>query len=144
MRFRWVWPWAALLLFPLPSLGQEPGLTIDEALAIAREQAPDVVLAKGRIAEAQARQTQAGRRFQENPALEVNGGYRRDRRAEDDHLDFEAAISQGLYGRERRSARMAGAQAALERTEAELDEARRLLLRDVWTTFVRASMAGER
>ncbi len=144
MRFRRVWPWAALLLFPLPGLGQERVLTIDEALALAREQAPDVVLAKGRIAEARARQTQAGRRFQENPALEVNGGYRRDRRAEDDHLDFEAAISQDLYGRERRSARIAGAQAALERTEAELDEARRLLLRDVWTTFVRASMAGER
>jgi len=141
MRFRRVWPWAALLLFPLPGFGQERILTIDEALALAREQAPDIVLAKGRIAEARARQAAAGRRFEENPNLEVNGGYRR---AEDDHIDFEAAISQGLYGRERRSARMAGAQAALERAEAELDEARRLLLRDVWTTFVRASMAGDR
>ncbi|HEX5719200.1 MAG TPA: TolC family protein [Thermoanaerobaculia bacterium] len=116
-------------------------MTIDEALALAREQTPDVVLAKGRIAEARARQAAAGRRFEENPNLEVNGGYRR---AEDDHLDFEAAISQGLYGRERRSARVAGAQAALERAEAELDEARRLLLRDVWTVFVRAAAAGDR
>ncbi len=141
MRFRRVWPWAALLLLPLPCLGQERVLTIDEALVLAREQTPNVVLAKGRIAEAQARQAQAGRRFQENPSLEVNGGYRR---AEDDHLDFEAAVSQGLYGRERRSARIAGAQAALERAEAELDEARRLLLREVWTAFVRASIAGDR
>ena len=137
MRFRRVWPWAALLLFPLPGLG----LTIEEALALAREQAPDIVLAKGRIEEARARQAQAGRRFQENPALEVNGGYRR---AEDDHLDFEAAVSQSLYDRKRRTARVAGAQAALERAEAELDEARRVLLREVWTTFVRASIAGER
>lgn len=137
MRFRRVWPWAALLLCPLPGLG----LTIEEALALAREQAPDIVLAKGRIEEARARQAAAGRRFQENPSLEVNGGYRR---AEDDHLDFEAAISQGLYGRERRSARAAGAQAALEGAEAELDEARRVLLREVWTTFVRASAAGDR
>src|SRR5688572_3440599 len=139
MRFRWVWPWAALLLFSLPGLGQEKVLTMEEALALAREQAPGVVLAKGRIEEARARQAAAGRRFQENPSLEVNGGYRR---AEDDHLDFEAAISQGLYDRERRTARVAGAQAALERAEAELDEARRLLLRDVWTAFIRASAAG--
>src|SRR5687767_10965982 len=137
MRFRW----AVLLLFSLPGHAQERVLTIDEALAIAREQAPGIMLARGRIEEARARQTQAGRRFQENPALEVNGGYRR---AEDDHLDFEAAISQGLYGRERRAANIAGAQAALERAEAELDEARRVLLREVWTTFVRASVAGDR
>lgn len=141
MRLRWMWPWAALCLYALPGFGQERVLTIDEALALAREQAASVVLAKGRIEEARARQTQAGRRFQENPALEVNGGYRR---AEDDHLDFEAAISQGLYDRNRRAARIAGAQAAVERAEAELDEARRLLLRDVWTTFFRALIAMDR
>src|SRR6185436_10315989 len=118
MSLRCVWPWAALCLYALPGLGQERVLTIDEALSLAREQAGSVVLAKGRIEEARARQTQAGRRFQENPALEVNGGYRR---AEEDHLDFEAAISQGLYDRNRRAARVAGAQAALERAEAELD-----------------------
>jgi cobalt-zinc-cadmium efflux system outer membrane protein len=141
MRLRWMWPWAALCLYALPGLGQERVLTIDEALALAREQAASVVLAKGRIEEARARQIQAGRRFQENPALEVNGGYRR---AEDDHLDFEAAISQGLYDRNRRTARVAGAQAALERAEAELDDARRLLQRDVWTAFFRALVAMDR
>lgn len=141
MRLRWLWPWAALCLYALPGFGQERALTIDEALALAREQAAGVALAKGRIEEARARQTQAGRRFQENPALEVNGGYRR---AEDDHLDFEAAISQGLYDRNRRAARIAGAQAAVERAEAELDDARRLLQRDVWTAFFRALIAMDR
>jgi outer membrane protein, heavy metal efflux system len=141
MRLRWMWPWAALCLCALPGFGQERALTIDEALALAREQAASVVLAKGRIEEARARQAQAGRRFQENPALEVNGGYRR---AEDDHLDFEAALSQGLYDRNRRAARVAGAQAAVERAEAELDDARRLLLRDVWTTFFRGLNAMDR
>jgi cobalt-zinc-cadmium efflux system outer membrane protein len=130
-----------LCLYALPGFGQERALTIDEALALAREQAAGVALAKGRIEEARARQTQAGRRFQENPALEVNGGYRR---AEDDHLDFEAAISQGLYDRNRRAARIAGAQAAVERAEAELDDARRLLQRDVWTAFFRALIAMDR
>ncbi|HWM92453.1 MAG TPA: TolC family protein [Thermoanaerobaculia bacterium] len=141
MRLRWVWPWAALLLYPLPGYGQERVLTIDEALALAREQAASVVLAKGRIEEARARQAQAGRRFQENPALEVNGGLRR---AEDEHFDFEAAVSQDLYSGSRRTARLAGTRAALERAEAELEDARRLLLRDVWTTFVRVVAAQER
>ena len=141
MRFRWVWPWAALFLYAFPGLSQERVLTIDEALALARERAADVALARGRVEEARARQAQAGRRFQENPELEVNGGYRR---AEDDHFDFEAAVSQGLYAGSRRAARLAGAQAGLDRAEAGLAEVRRLLLRDVWTAFVRVLAAGER
>lgn len=141
MRFRRVRPWAALLLLPLPGFGQERVPTIEEALAQARERAAEVVLARGRVEEARARLAQAGRRFQENPDLEVNGGYRR---AEDDHLDFEAALSQGLDDGRRRAARVAGAQAALERAEAELDEVRRRLGRDAWSAFVRARIAADR
>lgn len=141
MRIRSVWPWATLFLCALPALGQGRVLTLDEALALAREQGASVVLARGRVEEARARQTQAGRRFQENPALEVNGGYRR---AEDDFLDFEAAVSQGLDAGKRRTARLAGTGAALDRAEAELDDARRLLVRDVWTTFVRILGARDR
>lgn len=141
MRLRWVWLWAALCLYALPGLSQERVLTIDEALALARERAADVALAQGRIAEARARQTQAGRRFQENPELEVNGGYRS---AEEGYFDFETAVSQNLYAGRRRAARLVGAQAALDRAEAELAEVRRLLLRDVWTAFVRVLVAGDR
>jgi cobalt-zinc-cadmium efflux system outer membrane protein len=136
-----MWPWAALCLYAIPGFGQERVLTIDEALALARERAASVVLAQGRTEEARARQAQAGRRFQENPEVEVNGGYRR---AEDDFLDFEAAVTQSLYPGRQRAARLAGTQAALDRAEAEVAEARRLLLRDVWTTFVRALVAGDR
>lgn len=141
MRFRWVWPWAALCLCAFPGSGQERVLTIDEALALARERAVSVVLAQGRIEEARARQAQAGRRFQDNPAVEIQGGYRR---AEEDFLDFEAAVTQGLYPGRQRAARLAGTQAALDRAEAEVAEARRLLLRDVWTTFTQAQADGER
>jgi cobalt-zinc-cadmium efflux system outer membrane protein len=141
MRFRWMWPWAALCLCAIPGFGQERVLTIDEALALARERAASVVLAQGRIEEARVRQVQAGRRFQNNPTVEVNGGYRR---AEDDFLDFEAAVTQDLYSGRQRAARLAGTQAALDRAEADVAEARRLLLRDVWTTFVRALVAGDR
>ena len=145
MRLRWVWPWAILCLYALPGLGQDLGqdriLTIDEALALGRERAADVALARGRIEEARARQVQAGRRFQDNPELEVNGGYRR---AEDDYFDFDAAVSQSLYAGRGRAARVAGAQAGLDRAEAELAEVRRLLLRDVWTAFVRVLVADDR
>ena len=141
MRFRWMWPWAALCLCAVPGFGQERVLTIDEALALARERGADVVLVRGRIEEARARQAQAGRRFQENPTVEVNGGYRH---AEDDFLDFEATASQDLYAGRLRAARLAARQAGLELAEAELEEARRLLLRDVWTTFVQIQVAHDR
>ncbi|HEX6904214.1 MAG TPA: TolC family protein [Thermoanaerobaculia bacterium] len=141
MKLRWLWPWAAFFLYALPGLGQERVLTIDEALALARERAADVALARGRVEEARARQAQAGRRFQENPELEVNGGYRR---AEDDYFDFDATLSQSLFGGRRRDARLAGTQAALDRAEAELAEVRRQLLRDVWTTFTRVLAARDR
>lgn len=116
-------------------------MTIDEALALARERAASSVLAQGRIEEARARQAQAGRRFQENPTAEINGGYRR---AEEDFLDFEAAVTQDLDAGRKRAARLAAAQAGLDRAEADRAEALRVLLRDVWTTFGRALAAGER
>jgi len=114
---------------------------MDEALALARERGAGVILARGRIEEARARREQAGRRFQESPVLEVNGGYRR---AEADFFDFEAALSQELDAGRQRAARLAGRQASVDRAEAELAEARRLLLRDVGAAFARAWAAGER
>ena len=144
MSFCRVWLWAALLGCALPLMGQEGQareLTLEEALSLAREQGVSVVLARGRVEEARARQVQAGRRFQENPVAEVNGGYRR---AEDDFFDFEMAVSQGFDPGRRRSARVAGARAAVERAEAEVEEARRLLLREVRTAFVRQLAAEER
>jgi len=141
MRLRWVWPWAALWFCAFPAIGQERALTMDEALALASERGAGVIRAAGRIEEARARQEQAGRRFQESPALEVNGGYRR---AEDDFFDFEAALTQDLDAGRQRAARLAGSRASVERAEAELAEARRLLARDVGAAFVRARVAGDR
>src|SRR3954469_25460722 len=131
MKFRWLWPWAALSLCALPAWCQDKTprvLTLEEAMALARERGRTVILARGRIEEARARQAQAGRRFQENPVLEGDGGYRR---GDEGFFDFAAVVTQGLYARGRRSARVAGARAAVDRAEAELAEARRLLLREV-------------
>src|SRR3954471_24715104 len=103
MKFRWLWPWAALSLCALPAWCQDKTprvLTLEEALALARERGGTVILARGRIEEARARQAQAGRRFQDNPTLEIDGGYRR---AGDNFFDFEAAVTQGLDAGRRRS-----------------------------------------
>src|SRR3954469_7150726 len=131
MRFRWLWPWAALSLCAVPAASQEQAarnLSLEEALALARDRGRTVLLARGGIEEAKARRAQAGRRFQDDPVLEADGGYRR---AGADFLDFEATVTQELYSGRRRSARLAGTRAALDLAEAELAEARRLLLRDV-------------
>lgn len=141
MKLRWA-VWLLLCAAPgVPGLGQERSLTLEEALALARERGAGIAVARGRIEEARARQAQAGRRFQENPVLEVESG---PRFGDGTALDFAASLSQGLDSGRRRSARLAGSQAALERAEADLDEARRLLLRDVWTAFTRVRMEQDR
>lgn len=142
MRSRRAWPVAVFLLCALPGQGQERALTLDDALALARGRAYDVVLARGRLEEARAFEARAGRRFQENPVLEATAGGRR--AAEDDFLDFETALSQGLDSRARRTARRAEARSATELALAELARAERRLVRDAGSGFVRALLAGER
>lgn len=141
MKLRRVWPWAAFLLCALPGQSQERVLTLEEALALARQRAADIVLARGRLDEARALQARAGRRFQENPVLEVTGG---SRHAEDDFFDFETALSQGLDSGPRRTARLAEARGAVELAEAGVAEAERRLLRQAWTGFALAVLAGDR
>jgi cobalt-zinc-cadmium efflux system outer membrane protein len=143
MRRRWPRLWAALFFMTLPAWGQGMVLTLDEALKLARDRGTGVALAKGRVEEALARETQAGRRFQENPSVELNGGYRH-RRTEGDFLDFEAMLSQGLYAGPQRSARVMGARASTDRARAELADVQRLVLRDVWSVFARILTAQDR
>ncbi|HVR99872.1 MAG TPA: TolC family protein, partial [Thermoanaerobaculia bacterium] len=118
MRHRFAWLWAALLLLPSLGAAQERVLTLEEALSLARQRGVSTTLARGRIEEARIRSLRAGRRFQENPVLEVGGGPRR--AEEDDFFDYEVGISQGFEPGGRREARVAGAAAAISRAEAEL------------------------
>jgi cobalt-zinc-cadmium efflux system outer membrane protein len=142
MRFRLVGLLVPLLLLPAVGRGQERALTLEGALRLARERGAALALARGRLEEARARQVRAGRRFQENPVLEVGGGYRS--ADEGDFLDFEASLGQDLSSGSRRAARRAGAGAAVERAEAELAETERGLLRDVRLAFTRAVAGRER
>jgi outer membrane protein, heavy metal efflux system len=142
MRFRFTGLLVPLLLLPSVGRGQERALTLEGALRLARERGAILALARGRLEEARARQVRAGRRFQENPVLEAEGGYRS--ADEGDFFDFETSVSQDLSSGRRRAARKAGAGAAVERAEAELAEAERGLLRDVRLAFTRAVAGRER
>jgi len=146
MRLRFVWPWATLFLWAClggedPAVGQPLTLTLDQALATARDAGVGAALARGRVEEARARRLRAARRFQENPVLEVDGGYRR---ADESFFDYAVDVTQGLESGARRKARLDGADAGVERAEAEAGEARRLLLREVALVFSRAVAARER
>ena len=142
MRCRWPRLGAALLFVPLCAWGQTRVLTLEEALELARAQGPGVALARGRVEEALAREAQAGRRYQENPSLELGGGRRH--RAGDDFVDFEAVVSQSLDPGPQRSARLAGARASTDRARAELADLQRLRLRDVWSVFARLLTSRDR
>ncbi len=139
MRGLWVWLGAAWLFAAVPSWSQERALTLEQALELARERGAAVALAGGRVEEARARQAQAGRRFQQEPVVELNGGHRR---ADEDFFDFEAAVTQDLDAAGRRAARRVGAQAALERAEANLADVQRRLVQEAGAAFLRA--LGER
>ncbi|HYH45956.1 MAG TPA: TolC family protein [Thermoanaerobaculia bacterium] len=136
---------AALTARPaLPETGQQGAWTLEEALARAREAGADAALARGRLEEARIREARTGRRFQENPVLELNAGHRRADAGDSDFFDFDAAVTQNLEAGGRRAARRAGAQAAVERAQAELDEAGRRLAGGVAAAFLRALEARDR
>ena len=131
----------AALLFPSFLLAQGDPLTLPEALTQARGRAATVLAAGGQVEEARARLLPASLRFRENPVVELGGGHRQ---AERTFTDFEIGISQGFEPEARRRARIAGAEAALEVAQAELEEVRRTYLGEVATVFVRGLAAEER
>jgi outer membrane protein, heavy metal efflux system len=156
MKLRFVRPCAVLVLGALaalpalperpetPATAQQGTWTLEEALARARETGADVALARGRLEEARVREARAGRRFQENPVLELDAGHRRAHSGDRDFFDFDAAVTQNLEAGGLRAARRAGAQAAVERAQAELDEAGRRLAGQVAAAFLRALEARDR
>jgi cobalt-zinc-cadmium efflux system outer membrane protein len=142
MRCRGPRLWAALCFLSLPAWGQTRILTLEDALELARTRGAEVALAGGRVEEALAREARAGRRFQENPTVELDGGRRH--RSGDEFLDFEASLAQGLDSGARRAARLAGARALADQARAELADARRLRLREVWSLFARLLAGRDR
>jgi len=117
-------------------------LTFAQALAQARERAPAVLIARARIDEARGRLAGARVRFRENPTIDAATG---PRFTEAGTLnDVDLGISQIFETGGQRSARIAGAQAAISAETASAADAARIAVRDVALAFARAVHAQER
>ncbi len=133
---------AIVLLWPLLGTAQENALTLEQTLALARERAPTILSARARIDEARGRLTGASVLLRDNPVVETAVGPRTSERGT--FLDTDVGVHQTFELGGRRSARIAGGQAGVDRATAGSDDAARRLLRDVAVTFYRALYAQER
>jgi cobalt-zinc-cadmium efflux system outer membrane protein len=134
---------AAAFLLSQGSGAQEslPALTLEQALARAREHAPLLRAARLRVEEARGRLAGASLRLRENPVVEAAAGRRDTGSASEEEL--ELGFSQTFETGGRRDARIASANAAIERAAAEAESAERRLLRDVAVGFHEALHARE-
>lgn len=121
---------------------QGRAMTLAEVLTRAREQAPRVVSARLALDEARARLTGASMKVRNNPELDAWVGNRSG--ADDRFTDFAFGLAQGFEPGARRSARLAGAHAAMAQGTAGVEEMTRTALRDAAAAYHRAVHAGDR
>jgi len=133
---------ALLITWPRCTEAEESGLTLEQALARARERAPAIAAAKGRIDEARGRLVGASVLLRDNPEIEGSAGARITDHGE--LLEGSFGIRQLFELGGRRSARIAGASAAIERESADSADVTRRVLRDTATAFWDALHAVER
>jgi outer membrane protein, heavy metal efflux system len=121
---------------------QPVSLSLEEALARARDESPAVLIARARIEEARARLDGARVRFRDNPTLDVAAG---PRRTDVGTLaDLNVGLSQTFETGGQRAARIAAAEAGIAHDTADADEARRLALRAVALAHLRTVYAQAR
>lgn len=133
---------AAVCLSAGPAGAESGALTLADILARARERAPEVVSARLAVDEARGRLAGAALRVQANPELDVGLGTRRS--LDGQFTDLEIGMVQAFEPWGRRSARIAGANAAVAEGVADADETIRLVLRAAAAAYYRALHAGER
>ena len=121
---------------------QDSPLTLEHALALARERAPELIAARGRLDAAAGALDEASVAFAEDPTLETEVGRRE--RDDGEATDWSIAVSQRFEPWGARDARVGRAQAELLGARAGRDEAERLLLAEVATTFDRLLLADAR
>src|SRR5882724_1393538 len=121
---------------------QDASMTLNQALARARQRGPRILAAQDQIREARGRLTGASILLQENPVVETMAGPRYS--AGGDTTYYDVSIAQPLELGGRRAARIAGAQADVERETATSHNAVRQLLGDVSIAFVQGLAAQER
>jgi outer membrane protein, heavy metal efflux system len=133
---------AVVCLYAGPALGQGPTLTLSDVLARAREQAPEIVNARLALAEARGRLVGASLRLQSNPQIDAAVGNRNG--PDTRFTDFELGLGQSFEPGARRAARVAGANAAIAQSAANVDEVTRSVLRSAASAYYRAVHASDR
>jgi cobalt-zinc-cadmium efflux system outer membrane protein len=121
---------------------QSRSLTLADVLARAREQAPQIASARLALEETRGRLLGASLRFQANPEIDVGLGNRQGTGSR--FTDFQIGLGQSLEPGSRRSARIAGATAAIAQSSADVDEITRVVLRSAAAAYYRAVHANQR
>lgn len=134
---------AAACLWPCPSAAQPSEFTLEEALALARQQAPSLLEAQGRVAEAQGPIAGATPWLRDNPTLQTEAGPRT-RSGEAQGLDWAVGLTQPFELGGKQGARRESARAGLVRESSHRQDTERLVLGEVMATFLRAVHARER
>ena len=117
-------------------------LTLPEVIARAREQAPQIVSARLALEEARGRLVGASLRLHSNP--QIDGAIGNRNRPDTRFTDFELGLGQSFEPGARRSARIAGANAAIAQSTANIDEVTRAVLRSAASSYYRAVHANDR
>jgi outer membrane protein, heavy metal efflux system len=117
-------------------------LTLADVLTRAREQAPKIVSARLALEETRGRLVGASVRLQANPEIDVGIGNRQGTGSQ--FTDFQIGLGQNLEPGSRRSARIAGANAAIAQSSANIDEVTRVVLRSAAAAYYRAVHANQR
>ena len=133
---------AVVSCLPAVQAAQPESLTLPQVLARVREHAPQVVAARLAIDEARGGLAGASLKLTSNP--EIDAGVANRQGPDQRFTDVEIGLSQAFEPPSRRTARMAGAEAAIARSAADADEAVRLSLHAAATLFYRLVHAQER
>lgn len=134
---------AAALLWPRPSTAQSSELSLEEALALARQRAPSLLEAAGRVAEAQGPLAGATPLLRDNPTLETEAGPRALSNGQRG-VDIAVGLSQPIELGGKRGARLESARAGVARETAQQRDTERRVLGEVAATFLRSLHAKER
>lgn len=133
---------AAVCLHAGVAGAQGRSMTLEEVLARAREQAPQIVSARLAVEEARGRLLGSSVRLQSNPQVDAAVGNRNG--TDTRFTDFEVGLGQSFEPGARRSARIDGANAAIAQSAANVDEVTRTVLRLAASAYYRAVHANER
>jgi len=129
-------------MLPSASAALDHTMTLEQALAMARERAPVLVSARARVDEASGRLRGASVLLRDNPVVEGWAGPRTTP-GEEDTVDLRFGLAQTFQLGER-GPRIAGATADRAQAIAAAEHATLVLLRDVATAFYRVLYAEER